>query len=67
VACVRCPYCEADDDKVVDSRSLETDGGHTVVGAPLRTRGDGRQVRQQQQRHDQSEIGGIEEMALAVA
>jgi transcriptional repressor NrdR len=24
VACVRCPYCEADDDKVVDSRSLET-------------------------------------------
>jgi transcriptional repressor NrdR len=24
VACVRCPYCEADDDKDVDSRSLET-------------------------------------------
>jgi transcriptional repressor NrdR len=24
VACVRCPYCEADDDTVVDSRSLET-------------------------------------------
>jgi transcriptional repressor NrdR len=23
VACVRCPYCEADDDKVVDSRSLD--------------------------------------------
>ena len=40
--------------------------GDAVVGPPLRTGGDGSDVRAKQQRHDETEIGRVEEMAVLV-